>query len=81
MERGELKGEKEGSATEVCPRLGPGSFFGERALIKDEPRAATITAVVDSVCLAMDRSAFLRLLGPINDILSRQADLYERYTA
>ena len=49
----------------MCPRLGPGSFFGERALLSNEPRAATVTAVLPSVLLAMDRAAFVRMLGPI----------------
>lgn len=65
----------------VAPRAPPaGSYFGERALITDEPRAATITAVADSKCLAMDRAAFLRLLGPITDLLARNLDMYTRYT-
>lgn len=81
VESGELKGEIAGVAGEVCARLKEGAYFGERALITDEPRAATITAVVDSKCLAMDRAAFLRLLGPITELLARNMDLYARYTA
>jgi len=64
----------------LVPGAGAGSYFGERALITDEPRAATITAVADSKCLAMDRAAFLRLLGPITDLLARNLDMYTRYT-
>lgn len=28
----------------------------------------------------MDRAAFLRLLGPITDLLARNLDMYTRYT-
>jgi cAMP-dependent protein kinase regulator len=81
VEEGELKAEIEGIEGEVCDRMGPGSYFGERALIKDMPRAATVTAVTDTKLLAMDRAAFLRLLGPITDLLARNMELYEAYTA
>lgn len=79
VESGELKATKAAAEGEVCPRLKPGSYFGELALIKNEPRAATVTAVVPSRCLAMDRASFVRLLGPINDILARHADLYAKF--
>jgi CRP-like cAMP-binding protein len=65
----------------TLPRRCAGSYFGERALIKDEPRAATVTATAPSRCLAMDRAAFLRLLGPITDLLARNMEVYTKYTA
>ena len=46
-----------------------------------QPRAATVTAVQKSKCLAMDRAAFLRLLGPVSDILRRNMDVYAKYEA
>ena len=79
VESGELKGTKAAVEGEVCPRLKPGAYFGELALIKNQPRAATITAVTDCKCLVMDRAAFTRLLGPMNDILARQADVYHKF--
>ena len=39
------------------------------APVLDQPRGATITAVEPSKCAVMDRAAFLRLLGPMKDIL------------
>lgn len=81
VEDGELKGEITGVEGEVCPRLKAGAYFGERALITDMPRAATITTVVDSKLLAMDRASFLRLLGPITDLLARNMTLYDKYVA
>ena len=54
----------------MCPRLLRGAYFGEIALIGDKPRAATITAVVPSRCAVMDRAAFLRLIGPMKELLN-----------
>lgn len=81
VEEGELKAEIEGVSGEVCARLTRGSFFGERALIKDEPRAATVTAVAESKCLAMDRASFIRLLGPLTELLARSEEGYARYVS
>jgi cAMP-dependent protein kinase regulator len=39
---------------EVC-RYGPGEYFGERALIKNEPRAASIIAQTQLQVVALDR--------------------------
>ena len=57
---------------EVC-RLGPGDFFGERALIKNDVRAATVKVVSDGMeCLMLDREGFILLLGPLGDIMERK---------
>jgi len=42
-----------------------GDFFGERALLTNEPRSATITAKSDVEVLAMEREDFETLLGPL----------------
>ena len=43
--------------------LGPGDFFGERALIEKEPRNATCIADGDVTCLVLDQKDFASLLG------------------
>jgi len=42
-----------------------GDYFGERALLKNEPRAANIIAESELQVIKLDRKSFRRLLGPI----------------
>lgn len=56
---------------------GPGDYFGELALLKGEPRAANIIATSNLKCVTLDRLAFKRMLGPLEDILRRNAVKYE----
>jgi CRP-like cAMP-binding protein len=51
--------------------LGPGDYFGERALMTDEPRQANVTAVDEVTCWVLDRDSFTELLGPLHDVLDR----------
>ncbi|CAM9208512.1 unnamed protein product, partial [Phaeothamnion confervicola] len=50
--------------------LSAGDYFGEMALMLEEPRAANCIAAGGPVsCLMLDRSKFFQLLGPIQTIL------------
>lgn len=51
--------------------LGPGEYFGERALITGGPRAANISAVSNVILMALDRVSFISLLGPLKDVLDQ----------
>lgn len=63
-----------GGPTDVA-ELTAGEYFGEGALLKDEPRAANVVATSDElVCLTMDRAAFEKLLGPLQKIMKRELD-------
>lgn len=54
-----------------------GDYFGERALIKNEPRAANVIAKTDLTTVSLDRHSFKRLLGPIEEILKRNIASYK----
>ncbi|KAJ1486398.1 cyclic nucleotide-binding-like protein, partial [Baffinella frigidus] len=68
-------------------KYGPGEFFGELALLRDQPRAATVTATsLCTVCIVekdaftslctvciVEKDAFTRLLGPCEEILRGRA--------
>ena len=52
--------------------LGPGNWFGERALLTGEPRAANVTALTAVTTMAMDRGTFERVLGPLQSLMERE---------
>jgi len=56
-----------------------GDYFGERALIKNEPRAANVMATTTLDVVQLDRHSFKRLLGPIEEILKRNMEIYNQY--
>ena len=51
-------------------------YFGERALMYDEARAATVRAATKLVTVGTTRSAFEKLFGPLQDLL--EADRLKR---
>ncbi|KAG9393662.1 cAMP/cGMP-dependent protein kinase [Carpediemonas membranifera] len=57
---------------QVLAQLEENNFFGEAALISQQPRNATVTAVTAVKCVSLDRSSFYRLLGPIQNIITRK---------
>ena len=65
---------------ELCV-LKVGDYFGEIALMTNRPRAASVVAIGAVNVLCIRRKTFMRVLGPITQILKRNIDLYTKYTA
>lgn len=53
---------------EVLATRGPGSFFGETALLLDQPRNASVVAVTPMTIEVIDRRDFRRLLEEHPDL-------------
>jgi len=56
-----------------------GDYFGEIALLSGEPRKASVYAVGPTSCLYITRATFLRVLGPLQEVLQRNLGNYEKY--
>lgn len=67
--------DEEGEEYELSA-LSTGDYFGEMSLLTNEPRAATVTAVEKCRLVALSKDAFVRLLGPISDVLLRNMENY-----
>ena len=69
-----------GKQETIIKELKEGDYFGERALLKGEPRYANIIVSSEiAKVISLDRLSFNRLLGPIIEILKRNIDKYQVY--
>lgn len=59
-------------------RYSKGGHFGELALLRSQPRAATVKATSACRVAYMDRRSFKRLLGPLEGVLMRNQDHYRK---
>ena len=71
---------REGVEPEEVARLYPQQFFGERALVTNEVRAANIIACGPVECLVLDRTSFQVLLADLksditDEMVARETDL------
>lgn len=65
----------EGNEEHEVSRLGPGSFFGEMALLTGEKRRATVVALSDVECYRLDADAFRSLLVARPDLAETVASV------
>lgn len=69
-----------GKGETVIKEYKEGDYFGERALIKGEPRYANVVAKSDFVkVICLDRDSCKRLLGPITELLKRNMEKYQNF--
>lgn len=54
---------------------GPGDYFGERAIVKEEPRVANVITMEDSTFLTLSREKFLEVVGPLDHLIKKTSDL------
>ncbi|GMI33186.1 hypothetical protein TeGR_g5853 [Tetraparma gracilis] len=62
------RSDEDGKERELM-KLGPGDFFGERALQLREPRKANVIACGDVECFTLSQQQFVQLLGSIQDVM------------
>jgi len=82
VEEGEVicsKRDGSGDEMEVSDPLGPGSYFGELALLNNDVRAATVRALSPARVLAVDRATFNRVFGSLRESLKSNLEMYEKY--
>jgi cAMP-dependent protein kinase regulator len=70
LESGEADAYKGDTSNKVL-HYKKGDFFGELALLNDAPRAASVVASTEVKVATLGKSAFQRLLGPVEGFLRR----------
>lgn len=62
-----------GNSTYADHVLSSGDFFGERALLTGQPRAANVTAATDCTLLVLSKEVFNSVLGDLSALLRQAA--------
>merc|ERR1711991_1052390 len=65
----------------VVAELTDGSYLGEVTLLTSKPRQATVKASGELKVLAVDRATFTRVMGPLDDLMKRNMEQYNKYAA
>lgn len=78
LEEGTLYAEKSGSdGTRRVLDYKAGDYFGELALLKNQPRAASVIVESNNAkVLSLGRQSFNKMLGPLQDLLQKSAGSY-----
>lgn len=71
------KSDPKATEEQEISRIEVGGYFGELALVTNKPRAASVYAVGNTECAALDVAAFERLMGPCMNIMKRNIEQYE----
>lgn len=75
VEEGKLYATKDGKRVKEYKA---GDYFGELALLKNQPRAASVLVESEQAkVLSMTRVSFTKMLGPLTDILLKHGQSYE----
>ena len=62
IEKGKVAVKTRRAGDEPVNELGPGDYFGEVALVTNQPRNATIVAVEPTTCFVLDREEFRKVV-------------------
>lgn len=68
-----------GQAKTVLATLGEGDYFGERALILQEPRYASVLATTDVACYSLSRKSFESLVAAAPQVQEQLRRRLEQY--
>jgi cAMP-dependent protein kinase regulator len=67
--------------SKIVATLRTGDYFGEIALLTAKPRQATVSAEGSLQVLSLDRATFIRVMGPLDEIMKRNMESYGKITA
>jgi len=76
IEAGSVDFSQEGA---VVGSAAEGGYFGEIALLTNDKRKATVTCTSDCTLLSLDRKTFVRVMGPLDNVLKRNMTMYKNY--
>ena len=66
----------------VVGEVESGGYFGELALLHNQPRAVSVIVTsAKAKVLALDRATFTGVMGPLHQILKRNGDIYAKFMA